>query len=36
MALDEKKDANGELKSVYFSSRILKFTAPIKKSEPLP
>jgi hypothetical protein len=36
MALDEKKDSNGELKSVYFSSRILNFNAPIKKSESLP
>jgi hypothetical protein len=35
MALDEKKDKNGELRSVYFSSRILKFNAPVKKSEPL-
>jgi hypothetical protein len=35
MALDEKKDVNGELKSVYFSSKILKFNAPVKKSEPL-
>jgi hypothetical protein len=35
MALDEKKDENGELRSVYFSSRILKFNAPVKKSEPL-
>jgi hypothetical protein len=35
MALDEKKDDNGELKSVYFSSRLLKFNAPVKKSEPL-
>ncbi|MGC1391224.1 MAG: hypothetical protein WA816_09315, partial [Bacteroidales bacterium] len=34
MALDEKKDSNGELRSVYFSSKILKFNAPIKKSEP--
>jgi hypothetical protein len=34
MALDEKKDSNGELKSVYFSSKILKFNAPIKNSEP--
>lgn len=33
MALVEKKDANGELKSVYFSSKILKFNAPVKKSE---
>jgi hypothetical protein len=35
MALDERKDDNGELKSVYFSSKILNFNAPIKKSEPL-
>jgi hypothetical protein len=35
MALDEKKDANGELKSVYFSSKILKFNARVKKTEPL-
>jgi hypothetical protein len=36
MALQENNDANGELRSVYFSSRILKFTAPVKKSEPIP
>jgi len=36
MALDERKDANGLLKSVYFSSKILKFNTPIKKPEPLP
>jgi hypothetical protein len=35
MALDERKDENGKLKSVYFSSKILKFNAPIKNSEPL-
>ena len=35
MALDERKDANGVLKSVYFSSKILKFNAQIKKSEPV-
>jgi hypothetical protein len=35
MALDERKDENGKLKSVYFSSRMLKFNAPIKNSEPL-
>jgi hypothetical protein len=34
MALDEKKDKNGELESVYFSSRILKFNAPVRKTEP--
>ncbi len=33
MALDERKDNNGELKSIYFSSRIIKFNAPVKKSE---
>jgi hypothetical protein len=35
MALDERKDQNGELKSVYFSSKILKFNAPLKKTETL-
>jgi hypothetical protein len=35
MALDEKRDGNGVLKSVYFSSRMLKFNAPVKNSEPL-
>jgi hypothetical protein len=34
MALDKKNDDNGQLKSVYFSSKILKFNAPVKKSEP--
>ncbi len=33
MALDEKKDETGKLKSVYFSSRILKFNAPVNKVE---
>jgi hypothetical protein len=36
MALDRKTDDTGQLKSVYFRSRRLKFTAPVKKSEPLP
>jgi len=36
MALDEKKDENGRLKSVYFSSRLLKFNTPVKNPEPLP
>ncbi|MCX6254347.1 MAG: hypothetical protein NTV31_07710 [Bacteroidia bacterium] len=36
MALDERKDENGELRSVYFSSKILKFNAPVKKNQPLP
>jgi hypothetical protein len=35
MALDERKDENGKLKSVYFSSKILKFNAPVKKGEPV-
>ncbi len=35
MALNEKTDVNGNIKSVYFSSRILKFNAPVKNSEPL-
>jgi hypothetical protein len=35
MALDEKKDENGMLRSVYFSSKILKFNAPVKKNQPL-
>lgn len=30
MALKENNDANGTLKSVYFSSKILKFNAPVK------
>jgi hypothetical protein len=33
MALDERKDANGVLKSVYFSSKMLKFNAQVKKPE---
>lgn len=36
MALDEKNDENGELQSVYFSSKMLKFNAPVKKTEPQP
>lgn len=36
MALDERKDENGDLKSVYFSSKLIKFNAPVKKTEPLP
>ncbi len=35
MALNEKMDNNGNIKSVYFSSRILKFNAPVKKTEPI-
>jgi hypothetical protein len=33
MALNEKNDENGELTSVSFSSKILKFNAPVKKTE---
>lgn len=33
MALDKRNDGNGQLKSVYFSSKILKFNAPVKKSD---
>lgn len=36
MALDKNNDENGELSSVYFSSKLLKFNTPVKKSEPLP
>ena len=35
MALNERKDVEGNLKSVYFSSKLLKFNAPVKKSETL-
>lgn len=34
MALVKTTDKEGELKSFYFSSRILKFNAPVKKTEP--
>jgi hypothetical protein len=36
MALVATNDEAGELKSIYFSSRMLKFNAPVKKTEPLP
>jgi hypothetical protein len=35
MALVKTNDEAGELKSVYFSSKMLKFNAPVKKSEEL-
>jgi hypothetical protein len=35
MALDERKDPEGNLKSLYFNSKLLKFNAPVKKSESL-
>ena len=31
MSLQKTWDANGDLKSLYFSSKILKFNAPVKK-----
>jgi hypothetical protein len=33
MALVKTNDEQGELKSIYFSSRVLKFNAPVKKAE---
>jgi len=36
MALDMKNDDNGQPKSVYFSSKILKVNAPVKKREVQP
>jgi hypothetical protein len=36
MALVRSSDEEGELKSIYFSSKMLKFNAPVKKTEPLP
>jgi hypothetical protein len=34
MALDIKNDENGQPKSLYFSSKMLKINAPVKKIEP--
>ena len=36
MALDMKNDENGQPKSIYFSSKILKVNAPVKKRESQP
>jgi hypothetical protein len=36
MALQKTNDENGELQSLYFSSKMLKFNAPVKKSETTP
>lgn len=33
MALSRNNDENGEVKSVYFSSRMLKFNAPVKNND---
>jgi hypothetical protein len=35
MALNERKDTEGNLRSVYFSSKMLKFNAPVKNTEAL-
>jgi hypothetical protein len=35
MALDKRNGENGELQSVYFSSKLLRFNTPVKKSEPV-
>jgi hypothetical protein len=35
MALDKKNDPTGHHKSVYFSSKILKISTPVKKGEPV-
>lgn len=35
MTLQKTIDDNGEVKSVYFNSKLLKFNAPVKKAEPL-
>jgi hypothetical protein len=34
MALVKTTDKDGDLKSLYFSSRVLKFNAPVRKQEP--
>jgi hypothetical protein len=36
IVLDMKNDENGQPRSVYFSSKTLKVSAPVKKREPLP
>lgn len=36
MSLQKNKDVKGDVKSVYFNSKILKFNAPVKKVQPLP
>jgi hypothetical protein len=36
MSLKKNKDTKGEVKSVYFSSKLLKFNAPVKKVASLP
>ena len=34
MTLEKNLDEKGEVKSVYFNSKLLKFNAPVKKAEP--
>jgi hypothetical protein len=36
MSLRKNKNEKGEIKSFYFSSKLLKFNVPVKKTEPLP
>jgi hypothetical protein len=36
MSLQKNKDVSGDVKSVYFNSKLLKFNAPVKKVQPLP
>lgn len=36
MSLQKNKDKKGEVRSVSFTSKLLKFNAPVKKVEPLP
>jgi hypothetical protein len=36
MALVRTNDTNGDIKSLYFSSKVLKFNAPVKKTQPAP
>lgn len=35
MALVKTSDEEGQVKSIYFSSKVLKFNAPVKKTEPV-
>jgi hypothetical protein len=35
MTLKKTTDENGDVKSVYFNSKLIKFNAPVKKAEPL-
>jgi hypothetical protein len=35
MTLKKTMDDKGEVKSVYFNSKLIKFNAPVKKAEPM-